>query len=1304
MKASSSQNALREPLLTQDSKSADGGPMKHVTSDASLGNASTVTGLTGLRSAAQTGSDGDSSADFAEVLKDAGLILPKQAILTNFVHHNPWEMLQNMDFFDALSYLHESMCAMSPGERLFHLVQVDPRVRANAAVVELAGVFMDLGSAKWSAPNREKGFLYFFASLEELSLCAAWRGYARGVAKKVRAHIESRPLESTQQLSENILRENLYFGGAADKESWVEFTRAMLWDLPGWSGMFQRMELHPAEAPEGVRPLLADFAAVLSILTRSSMEHLARQCGWDPATKPMAEYLKPAPTVRSHAPLVGSILGKAPATCDAEAHDESGLQNPSACAFTDQNFAQRTALEEQFEQICLPLVGTGETDLDERPAVQYYTCIDEREESFRRHLEAASGNTKEIETFGVAGFFGLAIRYQPPDLRDEGILAPEGSKPAYTVVEKELSPERALRRYWLAKAFLLNENLSFSPVGSVLLTLFLLPFTLLRLLSMSLFPVYSRIALQWLYDCIVPESKSDFDMPYTPQQAADLLAPTFLNLGQTSRFAPIIMVFGHGSRSVNNPFDAAHNCGACGGREGGPNARLFAKCANHPEVRQLLRAKGITIPDDSWFVGGYHDTTSELVEYFDLDRVPAALENALNKAMQVTLDARGQNALERCEKFCLANVATPEDALTHVHTRSTDLGEARPELGHATNAAVILGRRELTKGTYMSRRAFLPSYDPTNDDERGTALERVITPALIVCSGISLEYLFSSTEAGAGTKVPMNLVGLFGCQQGTQGDLLVGLPTQMTEMHPPVRSLFVIDAPVSRVEAVLSRNKTIRDIVRNDWVRFLVRDPESGQIFRQVRGQYLPVGAQEQKEGEVNVPVTAELGYGKYHEGFVPFTHHYRYLSWVMWRENLSVFAGAVLMMLSCAVPIMHHADTMMNPFGAKIAVCGTVLSLASLGFARRYLHGEFMFDRFAMLCVLLLTGFNIVATASSLLYALPGWSMIGFASTFLIGSYNDRPSVKENATFCFMIYQLSDAALLVSAAFAAPTSQGSSEDYAAITVVGLLVAALLKSSQFPMTVLFVRSMEGTSPHSAIEFGALSSHAGVVLLAGTMPLWSAFPAARAAMAGVGLLTAIVAGIVSKVRADRKGATAYATAATIGLIYCVLAAGYVQMALALTLGHASYRMVQFLSSPNWILDHENLHAALGHEELKQTTVPETLYRMGWLLNRFASDFDMPNVLHLFNSYGYRLVKGPGFSKVQQYALTMYLVVLAGAPKMPGSHYTDGTLMQLLLTYPVAAAGCLLLHVTVSTTLVRYIFDGVLDFRRFHHTQA
>ena len=79
-----------------------------------------------------------------------------------------------------------------------------------------------------------------------------------------------------------------------------------------------------------------------------------------------------------------------------------------------------------------------------------------------------------------------------------------------------------------------------------------------------------------------------------------------------------------GARCVNNPFLAAYNCGACCGREGGPNARVFARYANDPEVRRLLAEDGVTIDDDTWFVGGYHDTTSDLVELYDTDSVPAS--------------------------------------------------------------------------------------------------------------------------------------------------------------------------------------------------------------------------------------------------------------------------------------------------------------------------------------------------------------------------------------------------------------------------------------------------------------------------------------------------------------------------------------------------------------------------------------------------------------------------------------------------------------------------------------------------------
>ena len=671
------------------------------------------------------------------VIEDAAELLPRQAILENFVHHNPWEVLQRMEFFDALRYVEERSDNMSPGERLYRQTGTDPRQRANEAMAELGASYLDRGAAKWAPPERGAGFLHFFASLEGLGF-ASWRGHARAAAAQVRSQLKEDPEMDRDALAESVLAENLrHF--EEDPERWAATTRAMLLDLPGWSGMFSRMQAQPMEAPTGVPVRLSEFLAVHSIMARSSVEAAARQAGWDPSAEPLNAYLRSAPELRGDdRPIAG------------QGAEPRSLQNPSGLAYLNQNFERREQLEAEYERVTLRAINRldkpdagGASGERRRPDLQFYTCFDEREESFRRHLEAAAG-PKEVETFGVAGFFNLAIRHQEAGLRDPVILAPEGACPPleHRMVEKQQNRQHTERTRLLARLSLAYERASFSPLGSVAIAGGMLPVSVGRLLLKSLAPKTTRALTEQFYQALVPPSSTDFAPPFTADEAGDKLAQLFKNAGVTDNFSRLIVATGHGSRSVNNPFDAAHNCGACCGREGGPNARLMARFANDKAVRARLRDEhGIVIPDDCWFVGGYHDTTSDLVELYDLDAVPASHRAELSRARQILDEARGSNALERCAKFMLAEVTTRAEALEHVETRSVDLGEARPELGHATNAAVILGRRELTVGRNLDRRAFLPSYDPC---------VAAATFGLERLSGQQYSVVLSGTQATAG--------------------------------------------------------------------------------------------------------------------------------------------------------------------------------------------------------------------------------------------------------------------------------------------------------------------------------------------------------------------------------------------------------------------------------------------------------------------------------------------------------------------------------------------------------------------------
>ncbi|MET0503628.1 MAG: DUF2309 domain-containing protein, partial [Candidatus Binatia bacterium] len=749
----------------------------------------------------------------------------------------------------------------------------------NRELIKWCEAFLDEGHATWSMPGRELGFYraWKFLAQREWSPCGI-----KGSRKK---------LAGLPALPEDALLESLAALGILP-DARQDYLGFHLTALPGWAG-FIKWRADQSDY-EWQRSYPIDLVQYLAVRVWYERELVQKAC---------AEVLGVAgnlAAISAHAQRVGAPRSK---ETDARALRRSAWRL-AALAKALEIDATLTMMETAVEDLCLLLAWmedfpeaehgpvwlkafeagyqeeliaklrsnlvklvdsppnetgglgqVGEVSQPEhatqrspvmvRPQAQAVFCIDVRSESLRRHLEAIG----DYETYGFAGFFNAAVRYQALSsshdtdqfpvivkaknfvreiprtyqgqflvkhrARTQRIAAAhtllhdlkENVATPYVMVESLgwfyslpmigktiFTSFYASASAWFKRTFLhpvattlTVDKLSRDEVDEMLaaeqraiarralqekfgdrqlnLSLERLEFLRRRALGQDIgqpSPEARSYALSFEEEtAFIEELRSSYGINqhsafaraeritrtgFTASEQTLMVETALRIMGLSRNFARLVLFCAHGSTSENNPFEAALDCGACGGNPGNPNARVLALVANKRLVREELAKTGIVIPQDTYFIAGQHDTTTDNVDLFDLEDLPPTHRKDLLELIRGLEEAGLRNRQERCARFPeIGHFIPPASGGRDVHRRSAVWCQVRPDWGLSRNAAFIIGRRSITRAVDLDGRVFLHSYD-YHLDPTGRLLEVVMTGPQVVGQWINMEHYFSTVD------------------------------------------------------------------------------------------------------------------------------------------------------------------------------------------------------------------------------------------------------------------------------------------------------------------------------------------------------------------------------------------------------------------------------------------------------------------------------------------------------------------------------------------------------------------------------
>jgi uncharacterized protein YbcC (UPF0753/DUF2309 family) len=728
--------------------------------------------------------------DLQDALQHARHALPAEQALEaeNLIPHNLLEFLENGSNHENPGRI------FTVAETVDNLHNTDWAQFITDEISKWCSAYYDEGQASWQMPWRGE------------SLFDAWKQAAQNDAnpemmglKNFRSLMKQWPLNA-QELIEYSLKElQVPIEGAMD------FLHRELMSIGGWSAYVQyhvREKAMVGQSDDSLRDLLAIRLAYdvalkaqytgsgLSRCWTAQMESLAQISGENSAQQVLAQYIWQLAAENAYQ---RKLIAKIGATVAAPAKTE-------------------------------------------RAAVQAIFCIDVRSEVYRRTLEAQSAN---IETLGFAGFFGFPIEIVPFGEQQGAAQCPVLLTPKFRIRETAsgATPEKIetlLEQRNVAK----KRAQSWSSFKTSAVSCFSFVETAGLLSGWNLVKDSLGLASTHKETAFAPDvAHQEHSCGMKLDEQIAVAHGALKNMGLTKDFARIVLICGHGSETVNNPYGSGLDCGACGGHTGEANARIAAQVLNNIDVRAGLQSQGISIPEDTIFVAALHNTTTDDITIFDEYSIPASHQDDLQQLKTWLSAASSQARQQRAKSLGLGEIADSQID-EKVRARSRDWSQVRPEWGLAGNAAFVAAPRERTQGLNLEGRTFLHNYDFAADD--GSILELIMTAPMVVASWINLQYYASTVnnqQWGSGNKTIHNVVGGFGVWQGNGGDLQVGLPLQSLHngqkwMHEPLRLSVFIEAPRSMMDAVIEKHSNVRDLLDNGWIQLFAMEDEGHTIFR----------------------------------------------------------------------------------------------------------------------------------------------------------------------------------------------------------------------------------------------------------------------------------------------------------------------------------------------------------------------------------------------------------------------------------------------------------------------------------------